>query len=80
MSTVGLCKPGHSMVLCVPKGDLWVPVGLYEDLRVSVGVSMGLYGDPSVPVCLLVTLHTAGGWNSMSTVGLCKPGHSVILC
>ena len=61
MSTVGLCKPGHSMVLCVPKGDLWVPVGLYEDLRVSVGVSMGLYGDPSVPVCLLVTLHTAGG-------------------
>ena len=24
-------------------------------------------------------LHTAGGWNWMSTVSLCNPGHSVIL-
>ena len=29
--------------------------------------------------CWLATLHIAGGWNSMSTVGLCNPGHSVIL-
>ena len=30
-------------------------------------------------VCWLATLHTAGGWNSMSTVGVCNPGHSRIL-
>ena len=27
----------------------------------------------------LVILHIAGGWNWMSTVVLCNPGHSVIL-
>jgi len=31
-------------------------------------------------VCWLATLHTAGGWNWMSIVVLCNPGHSVILC
>ena len=30
-------------------------------------------------VCWLVTLYTAGGWNWMSSVLLCNPGHSVIL-
>jgi len=30
-------------------------------------------------VCWLATLHIAEGWNSMSTVGLCNPGHSVTL-
>ena len=30
-------------------------------------------------VCWLVTLHTAGGWNKMSTVVLFNPGHSMIL-
>ena len=30
-------------------------------------------------VCWLVTLHTAGGWNWMSTVVLFNPGHSVML-
>ena len=30
-------------------------------------------------VCWLATLHIAGGWNWMSTVGLFNPGHSVIL-
>jgi len=29
-------------------------------------------------VCWLVTLHIAGGWNEMSTVVLCNPGHSMI--
>ena len=29
-------------------------------------------------VCWLVILHMAGGWNSMSIVGLCNPGHSMI--
>jgi len=29
-------------------------------------------------VCWLATLHTAGGWNEMSTVGLFNPGRSVI--
>ena len=30
-------------------------------------------------VCWLATLHIAGGWNQMSTVVLCNPGHSMIL-
>ena len=30
-------------------------------------------------VCWLATLHIAGGWNWMSTVVLCNPGHSMIL-
>ena len=30
-------------------------------------------------VCWLATLHTAGGWNWVSIVVLCNPGHSVIL-
>jgi len=30
-------------------------------------------------VCWLATLHIAGGWNEMSIVVLCNPGHSVIL-
>jgi len=30
-------------------------------------------------VCWLVTLHIAGGWNWMSIVGLCNPGHSMNL-
>jgi len=29
--------------------------------------------------CWLVTLHIAGGWNSMITVVLSNPGHSMIL-
>ena len=27
----------------------------------------------------LVTMHIAGCWNWVSTVGLCNPGHSVIV-
>jgi len=30
-------------------------------------------------VCWLATLHIAGGWNSMITVVLFNPGHSMIL-
>ena len=29
--------------------------------------------------CWLATLHTAGGWDWVSTVGLCSPGRSVVL-
>ena len=29
-------------------------------------------------VCRLVTLHIAGGWNSMSIVVLFNPGHSMV--
>ena len=29
-------------------------------------------------VCWLATLHIAGGWNGMSIVLLCNPGHSMI--
>ena len=68
------------MGICV---SLWDPhggsVGPYGG---PYGGSMGLcvpMGDLCVPMCLLVSLHTAGDWKSMSTVGLCKPGHSMIL-
>jgi len=30
-------------------------------------------------VCWLATLHIAGGWNGMSIVVLCNPGHSMVL-
>jgi len=30
-------------------------------------------------VCWLATLHTAGSWNWMSTVGLFNPGHPKVL-
>ena len=30
-------------------------------------------------VCWLVTLHIAGGWNGMSIVVLCNPGHSMMI-
>ena len=43
--------------------------------KARLDVALGSLG------CWLVTLHIAGGWNWMSTVGLCNPGHSMmILC
>ena len=63
----------------IPMGDLWVPLGA---LMCPSGGSMGLcvpVGDLCVPMCPYVSLHTAGGWNSMSSVGLCNPGLPVIL-
>ena len=44
-----------------------------QAFKARLDVALGSLG------CWLAALHTAGGWNSMSTVGLCHPGHSVSL-
>ena len=44
-----------------------------QAFKAGLDVALGSLG------CWLATLHIAGGWNSMSTVGLCNPGHSVVL-
>ena len=44
-----------------------------EAFKARLDVALGSLG------CWLATLHIAGGWNWMSTVLLCNPGHSMIL-
>jgi len=44
-----------------------------EAFKARLDVALGSLG------CWLATLHIAGGWNWMSTVGLCNPGHSMSL-
>jgi len=44
-----------------------------QAFKARLDVALGSLG------CWLATLHIAGGWNSMSTVGLSNPGHSMIL-
>ena len=44
-----------------------------EAFRARLDVALGSL------VCWLATLHIAGGWNWMSIVLLCNPGHSMIL-
>jgi len=44
-----------------------------EAFGARLDVALGSLG------CWLATLHIAGGWNWMSIVVLCNPGHSVIL-
>jgi len=44
-----------------------------EALKARLDVALGSL------VCWMATLHRAGGWKWMSTVGLCNPGHAVIL-
>ena len=55
----------------LPKEAVDVPS--LEAFKARLDVALGSL------VCWLATLHTAGSWNSMSTVGLCNPGHSRIL-
>ena len=43
-----------------------------QALKVRLDVALGSL------VCWLAALHTAGGWNWMSTVVLFNPGHSMI--
>ena len=40
-----------------------------EAFKARLDVALGSLG------CWLATLHTAGGWDWMSTVVLCNPGH-----
>ena len=44
-----------------------------QAFKARLDVALGSLG------CWLATLHIAGGWNWMSIVVLCNPGHSVIL-
>jgi len=44
-----------------------------EAFKARLEVALGSLG------CWLATVHIAGGWNWMSIVVLCNPGHSVIL-
>ena len=44
-----------------------------EAFKARLDVALGSLG------CWLATLHIAGGWSWMSTVGLCSPGHSMSL-
>ena len=44
-----------------------------QAFKARLDVALGSLG------CWLATLHIAGGWNWRSTVGLCNPGHSMIL-
>ena len=44
-----------------------------QAFQARLDVALGSLG------CWLVTLHIAGGWNWMSTVGLFNPGCSMIL-
>ena len=53
----------------------WEAVGApsMQAFKARLDVALGSLG------CWLATLHIAGGWNWMSTVALCNPGHSIIL-
>ena len=44
-----------------------------QAFKARLDVALGSLG------CWLVTLHTAGGWDWMSTVDLCNPGHFMIV-
>ena len=55
----------------LPKEALDVPS--LQAFKARLDVALGSLG------CWLVTLHTAGGWNWMSIVGLFNPGLSMIL-
>ena len=43
-----------------------------QAFKARLDVALGSLG------CWLATLHIAGGWNWMSTVGLFNPGHPMI--
>ena len=44
-----------------------------QAFKARLDVALGSLG------CWLATLHIAGGWNWMGTVGLCNPGRSMSL-
>ena len=45
-----------------------------QAFKARLDVALGSLG------CWLATLHIAGGWNWMITVGLFNPGHSLSFC
>ena len=63
--------PGDVLCSSLPKEAVDAPS--LEAFKARLDVALGSL------VCWLVTLHIAGGWNGMSTVVLCNPGHSVTL-
>jgi len=59
------CKLFHNRIATCPS---------LEAFKTRLDVALGSL------VCWSVTLHIAGGWNSMIIVVLFNPGHSMILC
>ena len=87
--TAHICLPGFSWVSKAVKEALteirdrnnhWnrlpkeaVDAPSLQALKARLDVALGSLG------CWLATLNIAGGWNWMSIVVLCNPGHSVVL-
>ena len=70
-SLLSLCSVTTSFrqLTLLQSASVPIPSWTHPGLDVALG-SLG---------CWLATLHIAGGWNWMSIVGLCNPGHPVIL-
>ena len=67
-----VCHPeGGDALNRLPKEAVIAPS--LQAFKARLDVALGSLG------CWLATLHTAGGWNWMSTVVLCNPGHSMVL-
>jgi len=64
----------QNSLLCLNQSLLWCAnISPLEAVKARLDVALGSL------VCWLVTLHVAGGWNWMSIVVLCNPGHSMVL-
>ena len=70
-SCPGAEEPKEVMALRLPKEAVDAPS--LQAFKARLDVALGSLG------CWLATLHTAGGWNWMSIVVLCNPGHSTML-
>jgi len=69
---LGVChSEGGDALDRLPKEAVGAPS--LQAFKARLDVALGSLG------CWLATLHIAGGWNSMSTVLLCNPGHCVTL-
>ena len=72
------CKLEHRAYVTVSAKESWdisrevVDAPSLEAFKARLDVALGSLG------CWLATLHIAGGWNSVITVVLFNPGHSVI--
>jgi len=72
--------------------QMWLLTAVFFTVLLEKGLPKEAVGAPSLQAfkarldvalgrlgCRLATLHIAGGWNWMSTVVLCNPGHSMSL-
>ena len=61
------CSTAPSLQHSSPKEAVDAPS--LQAFKARLDVALGSLG------CCLATLHTAGGWNWVSIVALCNPGH-----